>query len=132
MANQAPLPVQARLIRLAMLGGALLFGATTYWIRRTGDAAAPVAGQANALVLAGRVVWGAAVVGCVFLYQLFRRRPIDPAKEFTYAVFAWALGEATALFGGAIWFSTGVASWYIPGLVFLCITLLVFSPGTDR
>ena len=84
--------------------------------------------QANALLWIGRVLWGTAIVGCFVVYQMAQR---SRERGESLHIVAWAMGEMVALYGGVVWFLTGAPSWYVPGLVYLIMTLLAF-PGRRR
>jgi hypothetical protein len=115
-------------IRFAMLVGVLLFGLVTYFARSPGAVPSDLSAERAApLLWMARLLWGVAIVGCIVLY-LATRRTTSPARVATLSIVAWALGETVALFGGAVWFLTGVPSWYLPGVTFLVLTFVAF-PG---
>ena len=122
----------ALLIRIAMLIGVLLFGAVTWFLRQSGNAPEPPTPEsARTLLWMGRAAWGAAVAGCVVLFALLQRET-TPARAQRLSIIAWALGELVALFGGVVWFLTGLTQWYVSGLVFLVLALLAFPGGGTR
>lgn len=112
-------------IRFAMLLGVLLFGGVVYFTRQAGSAPEVTPEQAGQLVWIGRALWAVAVIGSIACFQAFQRTPARTALA-TWSIIAWALGEMTALFGAVVWFLTGTPAWYVPGLLFLVITFLVF------
>ncbi|MEW5918853.1 MAG: hypothetical protein AB1762_20795 [Gemmatimonadota bacterium] len=117
------------LIRLAMLGGAGLFGGVVGFLHSQGDVTATPA-LAQPLTLAGRGVWGVAIAGCVFLWGRIRAER-DPEKILAQSIIGWALAESTAIFGAAYWYLVGSSNWYFPGLGFLALALLAL-PGVRR
>ncbi len=117
------------IIRMAMLGGAGLLGGVVGYLRS--QALAPVATEATqALTLAGRGVWGAAIAGCLFLWSRIRGER-DEVKVLSQSIIGWALAESVAIFGAAYWYLVGNAQWYFPGLGFLALALLML-PGVRR
>lgn len=114
-------------IRLAMLGGVLLFGAVCFMLQRTPDWSPSPDVDPAALRLMARILWAAAVVG-VALLVLRARSTTRPGQASTLGILGWALGEMVALFGGVAYFLTGVATWYVGGVVFLALTFLLL-PG---
>ncbi len=111
-------------IRLAMLGGVLMFGAVSWVLHRTPGWAPPAGVNLDALATVARVLWALVVGGCAFLW--FRARSADAAGASSLAIAAWALGEVVALFGGVVYFLTGIAWWYLAGVVFLALAFTAF------
>ena len=117
------------IIRMAMLGGAGLLGGVVGYVRSQG--LAPVATEAaQALTLAGRALWGAALAGCLFLWSRVRREA-NEEKVLAQSIIGWGLAESVAIFGAAYWYLVGDAQWYFPGLGFLALALLML-PGVRR
>jgi hypothetical protein len=114
-------------IRLAMLGGVLLFGGVCWMLQRTPDWSPAPTADLNALRVVARVLWAAAVAGVIILF-LRARGVTQAARLSTLSILAWALGEMVALYGGAVYFLTGIASWYVAGVAFLAIVLTAM-PG---
>ncbi len=113
-------------IRFAMLTGVLIFGGVVYFMRRSGTVTPMPEESQRMLLLMGRVLWAAAIGGCLFVYQAIGRAAPPRAAQLQIA--GWALGESVALFGAVVWFLTGTPAWYVPGLTFLVLTFLVFRP----
>lgn len=124
----AVLPVH--IIRVAMLAGVLTFGGVVYVLRRDGNAPGVNAEQARAFLWIGRALWGAAIVGCLVLFQLVLRTR-SAARAQTFQIVAWALGEMVALYGAMIWFLTGSPTWFTPGLIYLGLAFLAFPIRRD-
>lgn len=117
------------LIRIAMLTGVLLFGGVTWFLRQSGSAPEPpTAESARTLLWMGRAAWAAAIAGCVVLFALLQREP-STARTRTLSIVAWAFGELVALYGGVVWFLTGLTQWYVSGVIFLVLSLLAFPGG---
>ena len=118
----------AIVIRITMVTGVLLFGAVTWFLRRSGSAPEPLTPEsARTLLWMGRVAWGSALAGCIVIFALMQRNPASSRNQL-FSIVAWALGELVALYGGVVWFLTGMTQWYVSGLVFLVLALLAF-PG---
>jgi hypothetical protein len=113
-------------IRFAMLTGVLLFGGVVWFLQRSGDAPGMPEESQRMLLMMGRVLWVAAIGGCIFLFRALGSAPAPRAAQLH--VVAWALGESVALFGAVVWFLTGTPAWYLPGVTFLVLTFLVFRP----
>jgi hypothetical protein len=112
-------------IRFAMLTGVLLFGGVVWFLQRSGDAPGGMPEESQRmLLLMGRLLWVAAIGGCIFLFRALGSAPAPRAAQLH--VVGWALGESVALFGAVVWFLTGTPAWYLPGLTFLVLTFLVF------
>ena len=118
--------MQLRVLRLALVSGVLVFGAVVWFLRRSGGAPEPSVDPA-ALLIAGRLVWGVAVVGCSVLY-LHLRRVTSAVQYRSGSIIAWALGEATAIYGGVVFLLAGTAFWYQLGVGFMVLAVLAF-PG---
>jgi hypothetical protein len=122
--------MQLRLLRLTLVTGVLAFGVVVWFLRRSGSAPAPSASP-EALLLAGRIAWGVALAGCLLLF--FRMRQASSSgQQRVYSIIAWALGEATALYGGVVFLLTGHALWYQLGVGFMVLTLLAFPAVPPR
>src|SRR5687768_3590581 len=66
--SMTPLPA----IRLAMLGGVLLFGAVSWFLTHTDDWTAPEPGVAGQLISIARIVWVVVGVTLTILFLRFR------------------------------------------------------------
>jgi hypothetical protein len=121
-----PLPA----IRLAMLGGVLLFGGVSWFLTRTPDWTAPEPGVAGQLIGIARIVWVIVGVALTILFLKFRDST-NPAQASSVAILSWALGETLALLGGVVFFLTAAAGWYIAGVIALTLTFVAF-PAPPR
>jgi hypothetical protein len=121
-----PLPA----IRLAMLGGVLLFGGVSWFLTHTPDWTPPEPEVAGQLTSIARIVWVIAGVALTILFLKFRDAT-DPARASSVAILSWALGETLALLGGVVFFLTAAAGWYIAGVVALALTFVAF-PSPPR
>ncbi|HEX6313899.1 MAG TPA: hypothetical protein VFZ73_03535 [Gemmatimonadaceae bacterium] len=116
-----------RAIRLAMMGGVLLFGGVSWFLTGLPDWSPPEPGMADQLGVVARITWLLAGGGLLVLFLKYRSIE-SPAQASTFAIFAWALGETLALLGGVVFFLTSLAGWYIAGVIALAVTFLAFPP----
>ena len=114
------------LIRIALLGGVLLFGGVSYYLHHAGSAPpAPGAEQARMLRWIGYAVWGGAIAAIFAVRALFARAT-DAGRRANLTIIGWALGESPALYGGVIYFLSGDWQLYIAGLVAMLTTFAIF------
>ena len=116
-------PTTMRLIRIAILGGALLFGVVTWWLRRA--SAPPMPAELGPLRFAGYGLWVAVLVLLAFMRGLYGKA-VDDARRATTIIIAWAAAESLALFGGVVWFLHGDSRWYAAGMCFMLATFILF------
>ena len=121
--STAPTTAQLSLIRMAMLGGVLLFGAIAWWARRNDPAPAATAAMRNILGVAPLAL-GIVALSTVVLLRRALARETDPARQATLRIIGWATGETAALAGGVGYFLTGDASTYFIGLAVLMFTFV--------
>jgi hypothetical protein len=121
-----PLPA----IRLAMLGGVLLFGGVSWFLTNTPDWTAPEPGVASQLTVVARIAWVIVGVALTILFLKFRDST-NAARASSVAILSWALGETLALLGGVVFFLTAAAGWYIGGVIALTLTFVAF-PAPPR
>jgi hypothetical protein len=114
-------------IRLAMLGGVLLFGGVSWFLTQSPDWTAPEPGVGDQLNRIARIAWIVVSVALVVMFMKFRE-PNDIARASSVAIMAWALGETLALLGGVVYFLTSMPGWYTAGVVVLTLTLVAFPP----
>lgn len=117
-------------IRIAMLGGVLLFGGVSWFLHRTPDWEPADAVAIDSLVTVGRFMWIGVILGLAALW--FRSRSVTAASQAsTFAIIAWSLGETLALYGGVLYFLSDLAGWYVAGVLSLAIAFVAF-PGTPQ
>jgi hypothetical protein len=110
------------LIRIALLVGVLALGGIVWHLRRSGDTGYTV--NARGLRVAGQAVWGLTTLGTLALFLLAGRA--TPERRGSLSVIAWALGEATAIYGGLFWLLLGDPQWYLYGVACLLLTYFIF------
>jgi hypothetical protein len=49
----------------------------------------------------------------------------SPERRGSLSVIAWALGEATAIYGGLFWLLLGDSQWYLYGVACLLLTYFI-------
>jgi hypothetical protein len=116
------------LIRIALLVGALAFGAVVWFLRRTSEPSYPVNQQG--LRVAGQAVWGLMTIGTLGLF--LGAGKATPERRAAFSVVAWALGEATAIYGGLFWMMLGDPQWYLYGIACLLLTYFIFPVRNNR
>jgi hypothetical protein len=110
--RQALQPIQ--FIRFALIAGVLMFGAVILFVHTQPSWRPVVLPRALGYAQAGCAVLG------VLLARAMRGRvsaESNPQRQVSLLVTGWSLGEAAALFGGALFFITGESQWYLLGLV---------------
>jgi hypothetical protein len=120
IANSLARPVQV--IRLAFIGGVLMFGAAILFVHsqpgwKPGTLPAAVGYAASVLAVA-------AIVTAVVLRGRVMRES-DPGRRISLLLAGWAVGEGAALLGGVIFFITGQSQWYLLGLFAMACGLAV-------
>ena len=112
-------------IRLAMMGGVLLFGGVSWFLTNMPEWSAPEPGLADQLKLVATVTWVVIGAALVVIFLKFRDSS-NPARASSVAIMAWALGETLALLGGVIFFLTSMSGWYVAGVIALTLTFVAF------
>ena len=132
MASTSPPPTSTTralaVIRIALLVGVLVFGGIIWHLRTSGDTAYNV--NPRALRTAGQAVWGFMTLGTLGLFLAAGRA--TPERRATMSVIAWALGEATAIYGGLFWLLLGDQQWYLYGVACLLLTYFIFPVRNGR
>ena len=116
------------LIRIALLVGVLAFGGVVWLMRRTSEPSYAV--NPLGLRIAGQAVWGLMTIGTLALFLLAAKASAE--RRATYSVVAWALGEATAVYGGLFWMMLGDSQWYLYGVACLLLTYFIFPVRNTR
>lgn len=121
----------ARAIRIAMMGGVLLFGGVCWFLTRTPDWTPPGPQLLEQLTGVARIVWIIVGVTLIVMFLKFRDSP-NPARASSVAILAWSLGETLALYGGVVFFLTGSSGWYVAGVTGLALAFVAFPPPAGR
>jgi len=110
-------------IRLAIFGGALLFGIVTWWLRRATPA--PLATDIGPLRFAGYALWVSVLVVLAFMRGLLAKAT-EQTRRTSLLIIAWAAAESLALFGGVVWLLHGDSRWYFAAMCLLIATFILF------
>jgi hypothetical protein len=115
MAHPRPLPpgTTLRIIRMAFLGGVVLFGAVATFLVSRDPPSAP--GMAGTLRIMNIVFLAAAALGILWIQRKHAAEQ-DSAARKPLNIAAWAFGEATALFGAVHYLLVGSPIPYLVGL----------------
>ena len=116
------------IIRIALLVGVLAFGGIVWYVRLSGNTAYGV--DPRGLRSAGQAVWGLMTLGTMGLFVAAGRASAE--RRATFSVIAWALGEATAIYGGLFWMLLGDPQWYLYGVACLLLTYFIFPVRGTR
>jgi hypothetical protein len=123
MARELPRSATLRIIRVALMSGVLVFGGIAYYLtQQQGGGLGPE--MADTLQIVNIVLLVGAAVGIMIL-QRRHAAETDPAKRTTLNIAAWAMGEATALFGGVHFMLVGNAIPFLVGLVMMIASFVV-------
>lgn len=121
--SNLPRATTLRIIRVAFLTGVLLFGGIVYYITsQQGGGSSPDQGKTLEMVNIAFLVLAAA--GIMIIQRRHAAEP-DPAKRSTLNIAGWAMGEATALFGGVHFLLVGNPVPYLVGLVMMIASFVV-------
>jgi hypothetical protein len=112
-----------RIIRIALMSGVLMFGGIAYYLtEQNGGGLGPE--NADTLQIVNIALLVGAAIGIMFIQRRHLAEK-DPAKRTTLNISAWALGEATALFGGVHFMLVGNAIPYLVGIVMMIASFVV-------
>lgn len=121
--RQLPPSTTLRIIRVALLSGVLVFGALAYYLTdQRGGGLAPENG--GVLQIVNIIILVGAAVG-IMVIQRRHLAERDPRKRTTLNIIAWAMGEATALFGGVHFMLVGNPIPFLVGLVMMIASFVV-------
>jgi branched-subunit amino acid ABC-type transport system permease component len=113
--SNLPRAATLRIIRVALLTGVLMFGGIAFYLtrQRGGGIGEPDVAPTLKWVNIGFLI--VAAIG-IMIMQRKHAAEGDPARRSTLNIVAWALGEATALFGGVHFLLVGDPAPYLVGL----------------
>ena len=130
MSNQSPAPF-LRVIRLALLGGVLLFGGVVWYLTARGTTTPLPPEGMNPLLIAFTGVSLASLIGLVVMRSQ-QARAEDPLRKATLAIVGWAIGELPALMGGVLYLLTTSPIAYYTGLAILLAGFAVIPIPEER
>jgi hypothetical protein len=123
MAKQLPRSATLRIIRIALLSGVLMFGGIAYYLtQQQGGGLGPE--NADTLQIINIVMLIGAAIGILFV-QRRHAAEREPQKRTTLNITAWAMGEATALFGGVHFMLVGNPIPFLVGLVMMIASFVL-------
>jgi hypothetical protein len=120
--TQLPRATTLRIIRIAFLAGVLIFGGIVFYLTSQEGGSAPE--TADALQMANIVLLVLAAIGILFIQRRHAAEP-DPARRSTLNIAGWAMGEATAMFGGVHFMLVGNPIPYLVGLVMMVASFVL-------
>jgi hypothetical protein len=109
--RQLPRSATLRIIRVALLTGMLILGGIAFVMTR--EKGGGISDQEMAQP-----------VGLLFI-QRKHAAETDPAKRTTLNIAGWAMGEATAMFGGVHYMLIGNPTPYLVGVGMMLVSFLV-------
>lgn len=113
------------LVRVAMVVGTLALGGVVWLLHRNGGVHTTVTpARMRAYRDAAMVVWVAASLALGTL-ALLRQRVLDDARERTYTLLSWAVGELVAIVGGVFYLLGDQPRFYTLGLIFFAVALVI-------
>lgn len=122
--NETMSPWTLKVIRLALTGGVLLFGAVVWFLTNRGTGPQLPADYAGPLTLAFAGLALASLVGLAVVRSV-QARAADPLRKNTLAVVGWAFGEAPALLGGVFYLMTASPILYLTGVAVLLVAFVM-------
>lgn len=119
-------PQTLNIIRLALLGGAVMFGAVAWFLTSTG-AFVPSADGGMASILQ-YTFFGLAllVLGGMLIIQKQTKQAASFEKRASLLLVGYALAEGVTLFGGVILLLTGRVLLFLVGLLIFFLAFLLF------
>lgn len=120
--NMERTPTQMAIIRMALLGGVLIFGAVIWFLhRQPGYVPAGGMEQMRPVIPAIMLVF----IACIVAVRFYLARVTDPSKVGIFQLVGWTIGEAAAVLGAAYYFSTDDPRFYIIGLFVMLASFIV-------
>ena len=111
-------------MRLAMLAGVLLFGAVSWWMRRSAPSPSTVDPQFAEILAALPLVGGSVALVAVVILRKALASVRDPLRQAPLRLVGWATGELAALVGAVGYFLSGNVTSYLIGLGVLVFTFV--------
>lgn len=117
-------PATLGVVRLAMLGGMLAFGAVAWYLTHQPGWRPSLSTGLDTFFYASLGIWAVATA-VLLLLRVLVRRETDPRRRTPLMVVGWALGEMPAIWGGIYYLLTGDPQRYVTGLLFLVMAFLL-------
>jgi hypothetical protein len=115
-------PAQLGIVRMAMLGGVLLFGAVTWFLHRR-PGYVPLGGMDGLRPFLPLIMVIAALGVIGIRWYLSRVRSDETVRNAQLG--AWTLGETAALSGGVYYFTNDDPRYYIVGLFVMLASFII-------
>ncbi len=122
MSGNSVTPAALRVIRLALLGGVLLFGGVVWFVRGRGGPADMVA-LTTPLVTYVFVAICAGAAATIMALRSVSERTTDFGRRASLVIAAWAIGEGLAFLGGVHWFLTSMPTLFVLGFLVFVVGL---------
>ena len=123
-----PLPrgvaVQLLIIRTAMMLGLVLFGLSTFYVKRNGPLTALTEDRAQMFAYIF-IALAALAIGGMILIRTRITATDDVRRVMMHYIIGYALAEAAALFGGVTWYIGGAREWFIAGLIVMVVAFQI-------
>jgi hypothetical protein len=113
-----------RIIRIGLLTGMLMFGAIAFLLTRQEGGGIGDQEIAQPLQWTNIAILVLAALGLLFIQRRHAAEP-NPAKRTTLNIAGWAMGEATAMFGGVHYLLIGNPTPYLVGVGMMLVSFLV-------
>lgn len=117
-------PATLGIVRLAMLGGMLVFGGVAWYLTHQPGWRPSLPPGRDAFFFASLGIWAVVAAGLLLL-RIRVRREADPRRRTPLLLVGWALGEMPAVWGGIYFLLTGDPQRYVTGLLFLVMAFLL-------
>ena len=121
---RAASPATLGLVRLAMLGGMLAFGAVALYLTHQPGWRPSLPTGLDGFFYASLGIWAVVAAGLMLLRARVRREA-DPRRRTPLMLVGWALGEMPAIWGGIYYLLTGDPQRYVTGLLILVVAFLL-------
>ena len=124
-----PKVVTLGIIRISFLAGVLAFGAVA-WFVNSRRAEPPAITGDHPMAMAMPFVLAAALIAIIALRVAAGRAASDEQRS-TMLLVGWAVGEMSALAGGAFYLLSGDPKWYVGGLFVFLLGLVLLPLRRD-
>ena len=129
--NQAASPQTLRIIRFALLGGILIFGAIALFMSSSGMMD-PMDESVLSILLIVFFVLAAAEGGVMYFFHLRWKKAKTQQQKASLSIVGWALAEGVALFGAVLALLGGGIVPYLCGLALFGVAWLLFPIAPEE
>lgn len=124
--TQQVTPQALRIIRFALLGGLLIFGAVAFYMANEAGMGATGDEEFFSTLFIAFFVLAAAEGGVMYFIHRRWKQAETFQQKANFSIIGWALGEGLALFGGVILLLGGSTLPFLCGLVFFGVAWMLF------